>query len=169
MLHLKGAIYQENIIFVQKHDMSYTRLIFHIVFRTKYNKLAINQEYEKELYAYIHGIAKSYGAYVYRIGGMPDHLHILLDFPAKVSLSEFMRELKKSSSKWMRESGKFPAFEGWGEGYAAFSYSRSDVYTIINYIKNQKEHHKNVPFVQELRKLLTDSGIDIDERYFLKH
>lgn len=147
--------------------MSYTKLIYHIVFRTKCSIKAINHENERELYAYIYGIAKNYNAYVYRIGGMPDHIHILMDLPPITGLSDFMRELKKSSSVWIKESGKFPLFSGWGEGYAAFTYSRNDVETITNYIKNQHEHHRVITFAEEYRKFLIDNGITPDERYFL--
>lgn len=148
--------------------MGYTKLTYHIVFRTRSSIKAINRENEKELYSYIYGIAKSYGAFVYRIGGMADHIHILLDFPPQVALSDFMRELKKSTSKWIKESHLFPLFSGWGESYAAFSYSKNDVPKIINYIKNQKEHHRVVTFAEEYRNFLLENGINPDEKYFLK-
>ena len=148
--------------------MSYTKLIYHIVFRTKHSIRALNEENERELYAYIYGIAKSYNAFVYRIGGMPDHIHILLDFPPTYALSDFMREMKKSTSKWIKECGKFPYFTGWGEGFAAFSYSKDEIDTIINYIKNQKEHHRVVTFAEEYRNFLLENGLTPDERFFLK-
>lgn len=99
---------------------------------------------------------------------MPDHIHILIDLPPSIGLSDFMRELKKSTSVWIKESRKFPLFTGWGEGYAAFTYSRNDVETITNYIKNQQEHHRVITFAEEYRKFLIDNGINPDERYFLK-
>ena len=68
----------------------------------------------------------------------------------------------------IKESRKFPLFTGWGEGYAAFTYSRNDVETITNYIKNQQEHHRVITFTEEYRKFLIDNGINPDERYFLK-
>lgn len=148
--------------------MSYTKLIYHIVFRTKHSIKAINKDNERDLYAYIYGIATNYDAYVYRIGGMPDHIHILLDLPPKTALSDFMQDVKKSSSKWIKESKKFPLFEGWGEGYAAFSYSQKEVNSIIKYIKNQKEHHCVITFAEEYRNYLMENGVEIDEKYFLK-
>ena len=148
--------------------MSYTKLIYHIVFRTKRSVKSVNQANERDLYAYIYGIANKYNSYVYRIGGMPDHIHILLDLPPTVALSDFMRELKKSSSIWMKESGMFPMFDGWGEGFAAFSYSQNDVETITKYIMNQKEHHKIVTFADEYRAFLVENGITPDDKYFLK-
>ena len=148
--------------------MSYVKLIYHIVFRTKGSVQAINTENARDLYAYIYGITKSYNAFVHRIGGMPDHIHILLELPPTISLSEFMRELKKSTSKWIKESKKFPHFIGWAEGYAAFSYSRDEICAVTNYIKNQKEHHRVISFSEEYRKFIVESGIEINEKYFLK-
>ena len=83
-------------------------------------------------------------------------------------LSDFMKELKEKSSKWLKTQPNFPDFVGWAEGYAALSKKSSDVETVTNYIKGQKEHHEKCEFPAEYRKLLEDHGVEIDERYFLK-
>ena len=80
-------------------------------------------------------------------------------------LAEFVKTIKVASSIWMKENGKFPLFEGWAEGYGAFTYAYSDRMTISNYIKNQEEHHKKTDFLSEYVRLLKEFGIDFDERY----
>jgi hypothetical protein len=77
-----------------------------------------------------------------------------------------MRDIKTSSSIWLKQSGKFPDFNGWGEGYAALTYGWKDKEKVANYIKNQPEHHKKESFENELRRLLEEYGIEVDERYF---
>ncbi len=111
---------------------------------------------------------KNKNAKLYRIGGMPDHVHILVDIPPMIAISEFMRGLKESTSKWLKSNPNFPIFDGWGEGYAAFTYAYRDKDTIIKYIKNQKEHHKVVSFAEEYRKFLMDNGVTPNEKYFLQ-
>jgi putative transposase len=145
---------------------SYRRILFHLVFRTKNSRKTINQKYNKELYAYIIGFTRNKDSFLYQINGMEDHLHILCELTPKIALADFMRELKTSTSTWMKQTGKFPAFEGWADGYAGLTYSWRDKEKIINYIKNQQEHHKVRSFEDELRVLLKENGIEINELYF---
>ncbi len=148
--------------------MSYTRLLHHIVFRTKNSIPAIAPEHEETLYTYIWGVIKNKKSILYRIGGTPDHLHLLIDLHPSHSLSDFMRDLKVSSNKWLQENPHFPAFCGWAESYGAFSYGLDAKESIIKYIKNQKEHHKKESFADEFRRFMVKNEITIDERYFLK-
>lgn len=148
--------------------MSYTRLLYHIVFRTKYNKPTIIEAHESDLYKYIWGIIKNKKSVLYRIGGVPDHIHLLVDIHPTIAISDFMREIKEHSSKWLSRNPHFPNFEGWGESFAAFSYSLKEKENIINYIKNQKEHHKTITFEQEYRQFLIENEIEMNEKYFLK-
>ena len=148
--------------------MSYTRLLYHIVFRTKYGRNTIPELYEKELYAYIMGIVSNKKSKFYRIGGIENHIHLLVDIHPTFALSDFMKELKEYSSKWLSKNPNFPDFEGWAVSFAGFTYNLNDKQTIINYIKNQKEHHKTIGFEEEYRRLLIENDIEIDEKYFLK-
>ena len=148
--------------------MSYTRLLYHIVFRTKCSLNTIPESHEKDLYAYILGFVNNKNAVLYRIGGMPNHIHMLVDLPPMLSVASFMQELKIATSKWLKTNSEFPDFQGWAEGYAAFTYSLKEKETVINYIKNQKEHHKVETFESEYRRFIEESGIQIDEKYFLK-
>lgn len=104
---------------------------------------------------------------LYRIGGMPNHIHLLVDIHPIFAVSDFMKELKEYSSKWLKTNPNFPDFEGWAVSFAAFTYNIKEKQTIIDYIMNQKEHHKNVSFEEEYRRFLIENGVEIDEKYFL--
>ena len=93
-------------------------------------------------------------------------MHLLCDLHPTIALSDFMRDMKASTSIWLKQSGKFPSFNGWAEGYAALTYAWKDKEMIVSYIKNQQEHHKHVSFEDELRGLLIGNGIDINELFF---
>ncbi|MCL1919996.1 MAG: IS200/IS605 family transposase [Kiritimatiellaeota bacterium] len=147
--------------------MSYTKLLYHVVFRTKYGKNTIPEQHEKELYAYILGIINNKKSKLYRIGGIENHLHLLIDIHPTFAVSDFMKELKEYSSKWLTKNPNFPDFEGWAVSFAAFSYNLSDKQKIINYIINQKEHHRRVSFEEEYRQFLIENGVEINEKYFL--
>ena len=147
--------------------MSYTRLLYHIVFRTKYRIPCIVEAYEEELYRYIWGIVKNKEGVLYRIGGMPDHLHLCAELTAKQSLADFVRDIKASSSRWLRENPHFPQFQSWGQKYAAFSLGLEEKDRIVNYIAGQKAHHSSVSLEDELRDLLQRHGCEINELYFM--
>jgi len=146
---------------------SYRQVLYHIVFRTKDSLKTLNLENSEELYKYIWGIVKGKNGVLYRINGMEDHIHILSDLHPSIALSDYLRDIKTASSIWLKQSGKFQNFNGWADGYAAFTYAYRDKETIINYIKNQQEHHKTTTFENELRKLLTEHGVEINEKFFL--
>jgi REP element-mobilizing transposase RayT len=114
------------------------------------------------------GIIENKKSKLYRIGGTANHIHLLVDIHPAFGLSEFMKELKEYSSKWLAKNMHFPDFEGWAVSFAAFTYNLNDKQTIINYIKNQKEHHKVESFEEEYRRFLSEHEVDIDERYFLQ-
>ena len=148
--------------------MSFANLYYHIMFHTKYNAMAINVENERILYSYINGFCNNYGVKLLRLGGMPDHIHMLVNMPTTVSVSEFVKQLKVATSKMLYQDGHFPYFEGWQNGYSAFTYAFKDIDMIINYIKGQKEHHKVFSFRDEYRKILIENGISPDEPFFPK-
>ena len=149
--------------------MSYTRLLYHIVFRPKNSIPAITEKHEECLYKYIWGFIKRKNGVLYRINSMPDHIHMLVQLPPSSSLSDFMRDLKTATNKYMNEEkDKFPLFSGWGKSYCAYSCSASDITDISDYIKTQKEHHKKTNLHDELLKISKECGINIEMKYFLK-
>ena len=130
------------------------------------NQQTINIDHADQLYEYITGIIKNKNRHLYRINGVENHLHILTDLHPSIALADFVREIKVSSSMWMKNSGLFPSFRGWAEGYGSFTCSHMDMDRLIDYVKSQQEHHRKKTFEDEYRNLLLESGITIDERYF---
>lgn len=122
---------------------------------------------DEELYKYIWGVVKNKNCKLYRINGIEDHIHIFSDVHPSLALADFIKDIKVSSNLWMKDSGKFPKFKGWQDSYAAFTYSIKEKDIIINYIMNQKKHHKHESFYDEYKRLLIENGIYFDERYLL--
>jgi REP element-mobilizing transposase RayT len=145
---------------------SYRQHLYHIVFRTKDSKPTIKQDKSDQLYAYITGLIKNKNSHLYRINGVENHIHILTDMHPLIAPADFVKDIKVSSSIWIKGIGLFPAFRGWSDGYGSFTCSFKDLGYLIDYIKNQREHHKKNTFEEEYRILLEESGIRIDERYF---
>ena len=146
--------------------MSYTQTFYHIVLRTHRNIPAIVEEHERELYSYMHGFIQNKGCHLYRIGGMPEHVHLFVSLPATLAMSKFVQELKVSSSKWLKANPHFPLFDGWTKEYAGFSKSYYEKDKIVRYIARQKQHHRRVKFKDEYRQWLTDNGVEFKEEYF---
>ena len=145
---------------------SYRQILYHIIFRTKNGDNTLTQEHVRELYAYIFGTIKNKNCFLYRINGVEDHIHILCDLHPSISLANYMRDIKTSSSIWLKQSGKFIDFTGWADGYAALTYAWKDKDVIVNYIINQQEHHKYESYEDELRRLLKEYGLEVNENYF---
>jgi REP element-mobilizing transposase RayT len=140
--------------------------LYHLVFRTKDSLPTIKQDNVNQLYSYITGIIKHKNSHLYRINGDENHLHILTDLHPSIALADFMREIKVSSSIWMKNSDLFSAFTGWSDGYGSFTCSYMDLGRLLDYIKNQQEHHRKKTFEEEYRIMLMESGVKIDERFF---
>ena len=148
--------------------MSHISLTYHIVWRTKCSERTISEEHERDLYAYILGICNQKECHLYRISSMPDHVHICVEVKPTLALSEFVQVIKQETSRWLKEhADKFPHFEGWGNGYAAFTYSKSERDKVIEYIKKQKEHHRHKTFREEYETLLVEFGMDPAKDLFL--
>ena len=139
--------------------MSYVVQLMHIVVCTKERKMVLNQDSKTELFKYIWGIITNYNCRLYRINGIGNHIHMLIGIHQSVSLMDLMREIKRSSSVWLKDSGKSPNFNGWSREYAAFSVSWTKKDKVIEYIKNQEVHHKQVSFDDEFKGLLEIHGV----------
>ena len=147
--------------------MSYTQTSYHIVLRTHRSIPAIVEDCERELYSYMLGFINNKGGHLYRIGGMPDHVHLFVSLPATLSMSKFVQELKIVTSKWLKANPHFPLFGRWSKEYAGFSYNLRDKNMIVGYIAKQKEHHRRVTFAEEYRQFLIENAVDIKKEYFL--
>ncbi len=150
------------------NSLSYTYSYYHVIFHTLHNKPSIDEMHERELYKYIWGICKNKNVFLHRIGGMPNHLHLMVNLPPSLSLADFVRELKTSTSAWLKKNHNFPNFEGWSEGYAGLSCGPGELENVVEYIKKQKEHHRRTGFAEEVRALFDKYGIKVNERFFEK-
>ena len=149
--------------------MSYTNLLYHIVFRTKDSLKTLNMVNAPYLYSYILGICKKKSCKLYRIGGVTDHIHIFVGLPPTLCVADFVKLIKTETNKFMAEhNSEFPKFRGWGTGYCALTYSNRDKDMIINYIKNQPEHHLGLGYADELRELLEENGVNYNIDFFDK-
>ena len=146
---------------------TYKQIFYQIVFATKNRQPTIDEDHETELHKYIWGIIRNKNCKLYRINSMPDHIHIFSDLHPSVCLSDYIKDIKVASNIWMKTSGKFKRFSGWQDGYGAFTYSIQQKDIVINYIKNQKQHHRKESFYDEYKRLLTENGIEFDEKYLL--
>ncbi len=135
------------------------------IFVVKYREASINSQWKDELYKYITGIVQNHGHKMICMNGMPDHVHLFIGMRPTQSVSDLLREIKTSSSRWINErkfvKGKFE----WQSGYAAFAYSKSHVPRVINYIQNQEIHHKTISFKMEYKNFLKEHEIDYNERF----
>ena len=144
-------------------SMSTTLSLCHFVFNTHCRKMTINEQHENALYRFIWKLLESKRCKLLRIGGIPNHIHLLVDIHPNISKALLAGEIKRASSLWMKQSGLFPEFEGWGNEYFGFSKSLNDKNMIINYIKNQKIHHRQFTFEQEIESITVEEGMTWNE------
>jgi REP element-mobilizing transposase RayT len=146
---------------------THTQLIYHIVYSTYNREQTIALENKRRLYAFMNGILKNKNCHLYRINGMEDHLHILTHIHPTISLASLVKDIKLASIDFIKSEGIFPDFNGWQDGYGAYTVSYRDKDQLINYIKNQEEHHKKEDFLDEYKRLLEEHGIEFDPKYLL--
>lgn len=162
-MHLVEVLHRNSSVNVTSNVMSRVVALYHIVINTKHRRPTINEANKRTLYSYIYSIIKKRGCFLYRMNGIANHIHILLDLHPSVSLSNLMLEIKRDSSIWMKQSGFFPEFDGWGKEYAAFTCAYKDRNGIIEYIKSQEVHHGTVGYEAELEMLCVEAGRQWDE------
>ena len=139
-------------------------LHYHIVFSTKDREPSISIEWRDRLHEYLGGITRSLEGIPQAIGGVADHVHLLVGLNPSHRVADFVRDMKRASSLWIAESLKANQFK-WQKGYAVFSVSASSREAVKDYISRQEDHHRKVSFRDELLSALTKSGVSFDERY----
>ncbi len=144
---------------------TFTNLLYHLIFSTKHREPLIVPSIREELHRYIGGIIRGEGGTLIEIGGMPDHVHIIARFKADASPAEMLRDIKANSSKWANERSGGAGRFAWQAGYAAFSVSESRLAAVVEYVRNQEEHHRRKTFQEEFVEFLERHGIAYDERY----
>jgi putative transposase len=143
---------------------TYSSLHYHLVFGTKNREPWIDPQWRTRLHEYLGGTVHGLGGIPEAIGGMADHVHLLVGLKPTHGVADFMRELKKASSVWVHDEMRLGSFV-WQEGYAAFTVSPSARDQVRGYIATQEEHHRKRSFREELIELLEKCGIAYDERY----
>jgi putative transposase len=146
---------------------TYTSLHYHAVFSTKNRQPFLSQPVRERLFAYLGGIARENGVTALEIGGVADHVHLLLSVPAPLAVSKAIQLLKGGSSHWLKETFPNMTDFAWQDGYAAFTVSQSQLDDVRAYIRTQPEHHRTKTFAEEYRAFLTRHHIQYDERYLL--
>ena len=147
---------------------TYTQIYIQIVFAVKGRNNLISTQNREELHKFITGIVQNRGQKLLAIFAMPDHVHLLVGMKANISLSDLVRDVKAGSSKYINDSkwvrGKFE----WQEGFGGFSYSKSQLNNVVNYILTQEEHHKKQSFKEEYLEFLRKFEIEFNEKYLFE-
>ena len=146
---------------------TYTQILYQIIFSTKNREKILKEERRPELFNYIWGVMNNNNCHLYQINGVEDHIHILTHLHPSVALAELVKDVKISSSKMIKGENLFPKFEGWQVGYGAFTYSIEAKGQLIEYIVNQKEHHRKITFIEEYKKILDKFRVKYDSKYLL--
>ncbi len=147
---------------------TFSQIYIQVVFAVKGRECVIHTSWEEELYKYISGIVRNKGQKMLAINGMPDHLHFIIGMKPSCCLSDLVREIKKSSNDFINEK-KFSKYKfSWQEGYGAFSYSHSALDNVIQYVNNQKEHHRKISFKEEYKEFLEKFEVEFREEYLFE-
>jgi putative transposase len=154
----------------EKHTMAntYTQIHIQAIFAVQNRECLIQKEWQEELYRYITGIIQNHDHKLLQINGMPDHLHIFFGMRPNQSLSDLMKKVKGDSSAWINEKGFLKSRFSWQAGYGAFSYGKSQVSKVIQYIESQEEHHKTKTFLEEYIEFLNAFEIEYEEKFIFK-
>ena len=144
---------------------TYPQLLYHIVFSTKHRRYVIDKDKKHLLFAYMIGIIQNLDSVPYQINGVGDHIHILVRIHPSMSISDFVKTIKTSSTLWIKRENILPYFTSWQGGYGAFTCSIRQKDKLIKYIENQEEHHKKNTFIQEYKKLLDKADVKYSVEY----
>lgn len=144
---------------------TYSQILLHVVFSTKLRRTMISEQIQPRLYAYIGGIVRAEKGTLMAVGGMPDHVHLLVRWRTDETLARLMRTVKSRSSRWVHQTFPDANTFAWQEGYAAFSVSKSAEADVRRYIETQAEHHAKRDFMEEFVALLQAHGVEFDTRF----
>lgn len=147
---------------------SLAQVYIHLVFHTKYNSVTIREDDLPALFAYTDGIIVNKKSMVIQIGGVPNHIHILCTLPRTVSMADFVEDIKKSSSKWIKTLNPYYSQFAWQGGYGIFSVSASAVEKVKRYVVNQKEHHRKKTFREEYEAFLQAYNIEYNPEFVFR-
>jgi REP element-mobilizing transposase RayT len=144
---------------------TFLSLHYHIVFSTKERCPFLRETWRDKMHEYLGGTVRGLGGIPEAIGGVADHVHLLVGLRATHCLADFMQELKKATSVWAKDNHE-PSF-GWQDGYAAFTVSYTHIDPVKDYIRTQEEHHQQTDFIEELKRLLEKNGVEYKPEYLV--
>jgi REP-associated tyrosine transposase len=144
---------------------TYTSLHYHLIFSTKAREPWLVPSIEQRIWEFIGGIARAHAMTALQVGGVEDHIHALVTAAPTIAPFQIAQFLKGGSSKWIHEEFSTLRKFAWQDGYAAFTVSKSNIPGVINYIQNQREHHRKKTFQEEYLEFLHENNIGYDERY----
>lgn len=145
--------------------MPYVKLIYQIVYCTKYRKHTLIKPGRDVLFNYMRSVLESKKCHVFEINGVGDHLHIVTHIHPTVAIASLVKDLKLASTDFIKREKLFPDFFGWQPGYAAFTYSIESLGHLIAYVKNQEAHHGLISSKEELVKLLSEHEVEYEEKW----
>jgi len=146
---------------------THTQILYQLVFSTYKREKTLMSENRRELFQYIWGILKKKECHLYRINGVEDHVHIVTHVHPTIAPANLIKDIKLAASSLIKEKKLFKNFDGWQTGYGAFTYTITEKGRLIEYVKNQEEHHRTKSFIEEYIELLKEHGIEFDEKYLL--
>ena len=144
---------------------TYLSLHYHVVFSTKERRPFLRDGWRAKMHEYLGGTVRGLGGIPESIGGVADHVHLLVGLRATHCLADFMQELKKATSVWAKDLHE-PGF-AWQEGYAAFTVSYTHIGAVKEYIRTQEEHHRQADFIEELKTLLEKNGVEYKPEFLV--
>jgi len=162
----KSIIFAKNIIIFRKKNImahTFSKLYFQIVFAVKNRDYLIEEEWKDNLYNYIWGIIKNNNAHLFAIGGIENHIHILIGCKQTLYIPDLVNDIKRCSTNWINNNHFSENHFAWQEGYGVFSYSQEAISNLKFYIKNQIEHHKTIDFKDEYLSMISDENGNYDE------
>ena len=148
---------------------TYSQIFIHIVFAVKGRQHFIKELFREDVQRYTAGIINNKKQKLYAIYCMPDHTHILLSIKPDIAISDLIRDIKSSTTSFIKEKNFANSTFSWQEGFGAFSYSKSQAETVVEYILNQPLHHRKRTFREEYHKFLNNYEIAFDERYVFEY
>jgi len=148
--------------------ITYTQIYIQVVFTVQNRISLIMPKWQEDLYKYMTGIVQNNGQKLIAINGLPDHIHLFIGMKPDQSLSDLIQDVKGCSSKWIHENGFINGRFEWQAGFGGFSYSVSQIDSVVKYINNQKIHHQKKTFIQEYMEFLEKFKVPFDERYIFK-
>ena len=147
---------------------TFSQIYIQLVFAVSERQSLIKAEFKEGLYKYITGIVRNQDQKLIAINGMPDHIHLLIGLRPSMCLADLVREIKADSSNFINKKKLIHGRFRWQEGYGAFSYSHSQLGTVIRYINNQETHHQKQSFKNEYQTLLRKFDIGFEDKYVFK-